>query len=268
MKEKEQITTSLQEDTIINNIEQTILYADTSSYKKLYEEDTCATMIEEEEGYIGTPRPYNNNYSNSLFAFLIFALFIISTAIGRKKFSVRRLLNNREESKEEVNHTIIDLIITILLCIITMITSAITMLWYISLNNETLLPILPFKEIMLTTSGIATLFIIQEIVLWLIGEVFFTHKEAKLFCKENVEFYTIISLILTPTIIASAYIYWHANVFIITALILICLMRIIYILRNIKNFKHDISTTCYIILYLCTVEIVPLFILYKWALNN
>ena len=165
MKEKEQITTSLQEDTIINNIEQTILYADTSSYKKLYEEDTCATMIEEEEGYIGTPRPYNNNYSNSLFAFLIFALFIISTAIGRKKFSVRRLLNNREESKEEVNHTIIDLIITILLCIITMITSAITMLWYISLNNETLLPILPFKEIMLTTSGIATLFIIQEIVL-------------------------------------------------------------------------------------------------------
>lgn len=224
--------------------------------------DSITTSINKVEGFEGIPRQQNNSNSSTLQIFIIFALYTIFVAITRKKISFRTLISNKEESKEEVKHTIIDLVITLLLCTITIITAAITIIYL-----KTDQPLLTLKEI-ITISGVITLLIaFQQITLWIIGKIFFDHNETKQILKENIIYYTLPAIILTPAIISYTLTGWSNNILIYSTLIIVFLIRLIFIVRNIKKIKQNISTTCYIILYLCTIEIMPIAIIYKWILT-
>lgn len=224
--------------------------------------NSITTSINKVEGFEGIPRQQNNSNSSTLQIFIIFALYTIFVAITRKKISFRTLISNKEESKEEVKHTIIDLVITLLLCTITIITAAITIIYL-----KTDQPLLTLKEI-ITISGVITLLIaFQQITLWIIGKIFFDHNETKQILKENIIYYTLPAIILTPAIISYTLTGWSNNILIYSTLIIVFLIRLIFIVRNIKKIKQNISTTCYIILYLCTIEIMPIAIIYKWILT-
>lgn len=233
---------------------------DTSSQSRV---DTTAILIKE-EGFVGIPRQHNNSYDSSLLLFLVFSLFISFVAIGKHKISIRKVISNKEESKDEVRHTIIDLIITILLCITTIILSSILLIY---ITSDTVQPILPLRLIGEVAIGVTLFLAAQYIVIWLIGELFFTRNEKKQFLKENIISYTIPAIILPPFVLLVLLLPWMSNVFIYSAISLLFITRIIFIFKNIENFKRNIGTTCYIILYLCTVEIMPLMVLYKWVLN-
>lgn len=219
------------------------------------------------EGLPGILRQNNNSYNNSLFAYIIFALFAIITTISRKQFVRNSIFGKKGKNSEEIKHTVIDQILTILLFVTTLIMGGISILYQISNNKGVIQPYLYIYDIIKISGGIFTVFIVQQIVLWMIGNVFFTKTEAKTFLKENISCYTILALILTPTVLFLIYMPHAIQTTLITASILLILTRLIFIIRNIKNFKHDSSTTCYIILYLCTVEISPVFALYSIALN-
>jgi len=216
--------------------------------------------ITEEEGFEGIPLQHNSSYNNSLLILLIFSLFIIFVAISRRKISLRTLISNKEESKDEVRHTIIDLTIRLTLCTISVILYAIMVLY---LSSETIRPELLAKVV----GAIALYIIAQEALIWIIGKIFFTPTETKQFLKDNITYYTLPSIIFTPIIILYILTSWHTNSLIFIALVIVWIIRLIFIVRNIKIFKHNIATSFNIILYLCTVEIMPIAIIYKWALN-
>ncbi|MBR4119492.1 MAG: DUF4271 domain-containing protein [Bacteroidales bacterium] len=223
------------------------------------------TITITEEGFEGIPLQHNSSYNNSLLILLIFSLFVIFVAISRKKISLRTLTSNKEESKEEVRHTIIDLTIRITLCTISVILYAIAIL-YLSSENiyKHQLTVQPIVKI----GGIVALYIIiQQIILWLVGKIFFTPLETKQFLKDNITYYTLPSIIFTPIIILYILTSWHTNSLIFIALVIVWGIRLIFIIRNIKIFKHNIATSFNIILYLCIVEIMPIAIIYKWTLN-
>lgn len=227
------------------------------------EEEITTVMVE--EGFEGIPRHQNNSYNNSLLIFLIFSFFVIFVAISRKKISLRTITSNKEESKDEVRHTIVDLGITTSLCAITVITYEITLIY---LTSETIFqPSLTLENISVLSAAIGGAIITQQAVLWTIGKLFFDRNETKQFLKENVTYYTLPAIILTPTITSYILSLSNSNLLIYTALSITFLMRLIFVIRNFKKFKHNIGTTCYNILYLCTAEIAPIAIIYKWALN-
>jgi hypothetical protein len=243
-----------------------ILFPDTTNTILKTQEDSIATSVAVIEGFEGIPRHKNNSYNNSLLIFLIFSLFVIFIAISRRKISFRTIVSSKEESKEEVRHTIIDLITTLSLCTITIVLSAISIIYLTS--ETTAQPILTLEEIS-KISGVIFLFLLaQHTTIGIIGNIFSTPNETKKILKENTTYYTLPAIILTPIICSCTLATFSPNALIYTALTIIALVRLIFILRNIKIFKHNISTTCYIILYLCTVEIMPIAILYKWAVND
>lgn len=225
-------------------------------------EDTTTTTLNVAEGFEGIPRQQNNINNSALLIFLIFSLFTIFVAITRRKVSLRTIISNKEESKEEVRHTIIDHIITLSLCTITIISYAITIIY-----QTTAQPLLTLKHTMAISGAIALVIAFQQIALMIIGKIFFTHNETKQFLKENIIYYTLPAIILTPVIISHTLIYLDNNILTYSMLSLLFLVRLIYIFKNIKKFKQNISTTCYIILYLCTVEIMPIAIINKWILT-
>lgn len=243
-----------------------ILFPDTTNTILKTQEDSIATSVAVIEGFEGIPRHKNNSYNNPLLIFLIFSLFVIFIAISRRKISFRTIVSSKEESKEEVRHTIIDLITTLSLCTITIVLSAISIIYLTS--ETTAQPILTLEEIS-KISGVIFLFLLaQHATIGIIGNIFSTPNETKKILKENTTYYTLPAIILTPIICSCTLATFSPNALIYTALTIIALVRLIFILRNIKIFKHNISTTCYIILYLCTVEIMPIAILYKWAVND
>ena len=222
--------------------------------------------VEEEKGFEGIPRYQNNSYNNSLLIFLIFSFFVIFVAISRKKISLRTIISNKEESKEEVRHTIIDLVTTLWLCAITIITYAITIIYLIS--DTTTQPTLTLKPILMISAAVGIGITVQQILLWIIGKLFFERNETKQFLKENITYYTIPAIILTPTITSYILSASNTNLLIYIALAIVFIIRLTFVVRNINIFKHSVSTTCYNILYLCTAEIMPIAIIYKWALNS
>lgn len=243
-----------------------ILLPDTTNTILEVQEDSITTSIAVVEGFEGIPRHKNNSYNNPLLIFLIFSLFVIFIAISRRKISFRTIVSSKEESKEEVRHTIIDLITTLSLCTITIILSAISIIYLTS--GTPLQPTLTLEEIS-KISGVIFLFLLaQHTTIGVIGNIFFNHNETKKILKENTTYYTLPAIILTPIICSCTLATFSPNTLIYIALSIVALVRLIFILRNIKIFKHNISTSCYIILYLCTVEIMPIAILYKWALND
>lgn len=224
--------------------------------------DTTTTTQNQVIGFEGIPRQHNNSNNNALIIFLIFSLFTIFVAITRRKISFQTITSNKEESKEEVRHTIIDLITTLSLCTITIVTAAITIIYQTTTN-----PLLTLNHTMAISGAMALVIAFQQIVLWIIGKIFFNHNETKQLLKENIIYYTLPAIILTPAIISCTVAEWSSNILIYSALSIVIIMRLIFIIRNIKKIKQNISTTCYIILYLCTVEIMPIAIIYKWILT-
>ena len=243
-----------------------ILLPDTTNTILKIQEDSITSSIAVVEGFEGIPRHQNNSYNNPLLIFLIFSLFVIFIAISRKKISFRTIVSNKEESKDEVRHTIIDLITTLSLCTITIILSAISIIYLTS--GTTAQPSLTLEEIS-KISGVIFLFLLtQHTTIGIIGNIFFNRNETKQILKENTTYYTLPAIILTPRICSYIRSHFSSNTLLYIGLSVAAIVRLIFILRNIKIFKHNISTTCYIILYLCTVEIMPIAILYKWALND
>lgn len=242
------------------------IYEDTTSSNSinLVSVKQAITITEKEEGFEGIPRQHNSNYNNSLLILLIFSLFIIFVAISRRKISLRTLISNKEESKDEVRHTIIDLIIRLTLCTISIILYAIIVLY---LTSETIKPELLAKPLAKVGGVIALYILAQEALIWIIGKIFFTQNETKQFLKDNITYYTLPSIIFTPIIILYILTSWHTNSLIYIALAIVWIIRLTFIIRNIKIFEHNIATSFNIILYLCTVEIMPIAIIYKWALN-
>ena len=254
-----QATDTLQTDSI------TPLNCADSTNLALCKVEEATTLIVEEEGFEGIPRYQNNSYNNSLLIFLIFSFFVIFVAISRKKISLRTITSNKEESKDEVRHTIIDLVTTMSLCAITIITYAIALIY---LTSETTLQVtLTLKSISVLSAAIGVAIIAQQAVLWIIGNLFFERNETKQLLKENTTYYTIPAIILTPAITSYILSLCSSNTLIYIALSITLIVRLIFVIRNFKKFKHNVGTTCYNILYLCTAEIAPIAIIYKWALN-
>ncbi len=254
-----QAADTLQTDTTI-----LLNHAESTNITLCKGEEEITTVIAE-EGFEGIPRHQNNSYNNSLLIFLIFSIFVIFMAISRKKVSLRTITSNKEESKDEVRHTIIDLGITMSLCVITVITYAITLIY---LTSETIFQFsLSLEEISVLSAAIGGAIITQQAVLWTIGKLFFDRNETKQVLKENITYYTLPAIILTPTIASYILSLSNSNLLIYIALSITFLMRLIFVIRNFKKFKHTMGTTCYNILYLCTAEIAPIAIIYKWALN-
>lgn len=118
-----------------------------------------------------------------------------------------------------------------------------------------------------TLSIAAFLFYFMQIIIFrILGYVFSCQAETGLLIENFISVNALLGIVLFP--IALLYVYIPSISIILLIITVICyiLARIIFIYKVIKIFLRDIDGILYFILYLCALEIAPVFLMYRGAL--
>ena len=110
-------------------------------------------------------------------------------------------------------------------------------------------------------------YIFQLVAYNLVGYTFTTDEGRTYFVKGFTSSQSILGFLLLITALVALVFREAAEGMLITAGTLYLLARLTFIIKGFRIFYHKIWSLLYFILYLCTLEIVPLIILYITALS-
>ncbi|MEG1574655.1 MAG: DUF4271 domain-containing protein [Bacteroidales bacterium] len=215
------------------------------------------------KGIKGEKLPYNAIYDNWLFI-LIFSVFIVVLiAMRRGGVILGQIFAKDRRNENEMRSTVTEWQLSSSMIIMSMIMCGISMFYTITTSHPEIIVKTLVKPIITATAGMFALFLFQQIVIWIIGFIFFSAKEAAILCRKNQAYYMVPGIILIPSVIIMVYFPNILTVGIIIAIITAALLRIIFLCRIFKFFLYNIYSLFYIILYLCAVEITPLLVIYR-----
>lgn len=125
---------------------------------------------------------------------------------------------------------------------------------------------LPYLHIM----GCVCLFLVVKfIVIKVVGYVFFTPLQQNIYLLYHQHLFWMMCLILFPAILCYLYLPPHLSYWGLSLIILALLIGLIFLIVEIfQLFFHNLVAGFYILLYLCTLEILPYFGLFQWIGNE
>lgn len=106
-------------------------------------------------------------------------------------------------------------------------------------------------------------YVAQKGVYRLLGNIFSNRQQTDNFIENFSSVNTFIGLFFTPLILLMLFMPGMSHIAIFTCLILYILARVIIIYKGIRFFLPHIYKLHYLILYLCTLEIIPLLLIRK-----
>jgi hypothetical protein len=226
--------------------------------------DSIKAIAKIPTGFIGTPHPSVPNTESWVFLVLLALFFLLIYSLGRSFALISDTVNNFFQVKERSSifskATVNDSSLRFLLSIF-----AIGVLSFFACllqhNSSVTISIKEFGLFLLATS---VFFCIKYLILDLIGYVFLNRINFKM---AKVAYFNVVSLLgvmLFPFlffhIYAGEYISGIAD---IISLILCVCAAILIIIKLFQIFFQKILASFYILLYLCTLEFLPLIILFK-----
>jgi hypothetical protein len=144
---------------------------------------------------------------------------------------------------------------------------AISVFIYLSFGNFNIIPFKhnDFISLLIYIGAITGILLIRYIVLHLVGYIFNKQREFQEYLHEILMIYKNLGIFLIPLIFGIAYI--HEDVRIYLFYLGGLMIFVALIIRIVKGFKILINKDVlifYLILYLCTLEILPLLIFYRF----
>lgn len=120
-----------------------------------------------------------------------------------------------------------------------------------------------FKGILCTAGLSALYYNLQQLTYRILGFVFTDPNTTRQWLDNHISVNLLLGIILFPIIFCMIYLSGFLNIGLLLVTISYILSRIIFIYKGIKIFLRDIYGILYFILYLCALEIMPLFLMYK-----
>lgn len=106
-------------------------------------------------------------------------------------------------------------------------------------------------------------YLLQAAVYRLLGSIFSNPADTTRWLSGYASIHSLLGIFLFPLVFIIIYIPVLSKSALITAVLFYLLSRIIFIYKSIKIFLRDIYGLLYFILYLCSLEIIPLILLFK-----
>lgn len=217
-----------------------------------------------QQGMAGTERVLEPGADSGVVAMLLFAVVLIGlnmrhvrrflTTVPHDLLSVRRRANAFDE------HTAAETRVVILLLLQLVILEGILLFCWLGqpLTKGAVMPADSLSAAVGAMAGVAaTLYIFQLAACRTVGYVFTDSVAAGLWCRGLNASQSVLSLaLLAPALVALFYPALSAYMLILAAA-LYCLSRICYIIKGFRIFYTDFPSLLYFILYLCTLEIIP-----------
>lgn len=220
------------------------------------------------EGISPTPRPQLPGYNSWIMTILILIFLFLTISLRQNStflktfaqnlFSVRRRANVFDQ-RSTTSEARILLSLIILLCFsegVLILTAA----------HATGLPIANLTGLAIF-SGIALLFYILQVAAYsTIGYVFTSSVRAILWMKGFNASQALLGISLAAPAIISLFYPEAANILLSISAAFYIIARIIFIFKGFRIFYNNSLALIYFILYLCSLEIIPLIIIYKASL--
>ncbi|MEG2219154.1 MAG: DUF4271 domain-containing protein [Muribaculaceae bacterium] len=215
--------------------------------------------------YIDTPFKSGGTLLLIIFAFLFFAFsyrkgFKYFSTMSHNLFSVKKRHNMFDD------HTVNETQILIALITNTCILEGILLYFVISVYNVDInLSANPFLNVLVCIGVAGLYYFLQLIAFYVLGYIFDDNHGTQLWIKGYNATQSILGLLLVPVTLIILLYPNTLSEMLFCALILYLSMRIVFICKGFRIFFNNLSSTVYFILYLCSVEIVPVILSYAGA---
>ncbi|HLP05254.1 MAG TPA: DUF4271 domain-containing protein [Paludibacter sp.] len=230
----------------------------------LHRADSLAIIARLNRGIIGTPHPSLPQTENWVFVALVvlFSLYVISAS--RSGGLVREILKNFFQTNERSSvfgkATVSDFWLRLLLVFFS--TGVLSFIFYLNLY----LPGSGFLVVkyLLFLSATWLFFGLKSLVMDVIGFVFLDPANRKMVKKSYFDTLIFLGIVLFPVLVLQVYApSGYDSILVALELVLVSISFILIIIKLFQIFFHKTVATFYILLYLCTLEILPLIALYQ-----
>lgn len=112
-------------------------------------------------------------------------------------------------------------------------------------------------------SGVAAVYLLaMTIAYWVIGNVFAERRQTQMWVKGAAAAYGLETLVLFPVaLLTLTYLAWNRTLLIIAAAVFV-FGKIVFLYKGFRIFFTQISSWLLFLYYLCSLEIVPLILVY------
>ena len=226
--------------------------------------DSLKTIIQIPRGFIGIPHPSLPQTESWVFVILLLLFFLlvysISQSSGFLSDTVKTFFQVKERSSIFSKATLNDFRFKFFLIIFSI--GVLSLYAYIILSkDESRFLIKGYVYFLVIT---ALFLILKSFIIDLIGYVFLSSANLKMAKDSYFNIVSILGIILYPLLILHIYLPDNYDkITEITSLIVCLAACILVIIKLFQIFFRKIVASFYILLYLCTLEFLPLFILYQ-----
>lgn len=219
------------------------------------------------EGIDGLQKPETPSQNDSIFLILLCCLVLVATSFRKGTKLLFQLFSITNNNRNRINilnsSTVIESRLRFILLVQTFVMEGIALTFFIRYLNPELSHIGYFKEILSIAVLTALYYNLQQLIYRILGSVFSDQNSTRQWLDNHILVNLSLGIILFPIIFCMIYLPGFLNIGLILVTISYILSRIIFIYKGIKIFLRDIYGILYFILYLCALEIIPLFLLYK-----
>ncbi len=226
--------------------------------------DSLSHVVPVVRGFSGIPHPSLPQTENWVFialaALFIILVFSISRSSGLLSDTIKTFFQVKERSSIFSKATVNDFRFRLFVIIFSI--GVISLFSYLLLHKTDT----PFslKDFGLFLAVTLIFFGIKSVIFDIMGYVFLDPTTLKIGKESYFNILAFLGIILFPLLIIEIYLpYDMLNIITITFIILSIIAYIIVTIKLFQIFFHKIVASFYIMLYLCTLEFLPLIALYK-----
>lgn len=226
--------------------------------------DTIKSVVHLPRGFEGIPHPSIPQTETWIFITLLFLFFLLIFSVSRSKGMILEIVQTFFQVKERSSlfskSTINDFRFRFFLILFAI--AVFSLYAFLALNGLTVeASITKYGYLILIT---ALFFGVKSLIIDLLGFVFLDTTSLKMAKENYFNILSVLGIALFPLLIL--YIYTAGALNNLTEIIslIICIIGLILIvIKLFQIFFNKIATSFYILLYLCTLEFVPFYVLYK-----
>lgn len=220
-------------------------------------------------GKVGTPRPVTPATDSGILSLLVAVMVLLGLNVQhvRRIFKSlpQDLLSVRRRNNAFDEHTANETrVIALLLGEMCVIEGLLLFIWLGRVDAGTTSQTVLFTVGALTALA-AVYYFFQLAACTVLGYVFADGESAKIFRQGLNASQVILGLTLAVPALVSLFYPSMTSVMLVLAAVLFCAARVCYIVKGFRIFYINFSSLFYFILYLCTLEIIPVIILYVTA---
>lgn len=224
------------------------------------------------EGIVSTARlasiPYSLRNDDVIAAILLVCLLLSVFILARYRKLLEQLGQNfilhKSRSSLFISVTSVDMRFMFLLVLQSCLMTGICLLAYFKdLTPELIQHVSPHVLLTLYCGICVVYFILKWVTYLFVGWVFFDKTTVRLWVESYFTIIYFVGFALFPLTLFSVYLNFNANLLFVSGIVILIVVKILIFYKSIKFFFGQASSLVALILYLCALEIIPIFMVFK-----